>query len=163
ARFDLGLSVVAVRFVKAVNRGRISPRVVHAELLIPRSFLAVEMAVDALRDARQQGSILERVQPRLHHYHLLKNALARYRDLARDTSLVPLPAMPRVVKPGMRLLAASRLRHVLEATGDLRRTAARGAAAGTRYSADLVAGVKQFQLRHGFATDGVIGPVTAAR
>ena len=64
ARFDLGLSVAAVRFVSALHRGRVSPRLVHAELFIPRSFLAVEMAVDSLRDARQQGFILERLQPR---------------------------------------------------------------------------------------------------
>jgi len=161
ARFDLGLSVAAVRFVSALHRGRVSPRVVQAELFIPRSFLAVEMAVDSLRDARQQGSILERLQPRLHHYQLLKNGLARYRALARDTSLVPLPALPRVVKPGMRLRAASRLRHLLEATGDLSRDAPSAGAADTLYSPELVAGVKQFQIRQGFEPDGVIGPVTA--
>jgi murein L,D-transpeptidase YcbB/YkuD len=163
ARFDLGLSVAAVRFVSALHRGRVSPRVVHAELFIPRSFLAVEMVVDSLRDAGQQGPLLERVQPRLHHYQLLKNGLARFRILARDTSLVPLPALPRLVKPGMRLQAASRLRHLLEATGDLRRTALPNAAADTLYAADLVAGVRQFQIRQGFEPDGVIGPATAAR
>jgi murein L,D-transpeptidase YcbB/YkuD len=163
ARFDLALSVAAVRFVSALHRGRVSPRVVHAQLFIPRASLAVEMAVDSLRDARQQGAILERLQPRLHHYHLLKNGLARYRALARDTSLVPLPALPRVVKSGMRLRAASRLRHLLEATGDLSTTARPPAAADTLYSADLVAGVRQFQIRQGFEPDGVIGPATAAR
>ena len=163
ARFDLGLSVAAVRFVSALHRGRVSPRVVHAELFIPRSFLAVEMVVDSLRDPGEQGPLLERVQPRLHHYQLLKNGLAQFRVLARDTSLVPLPALPRIVKPGMRLVAASRLRHLLEATRDLGRPAHPEATADTLYSADLVAGVRQFQLRQGFEPDGVIGPVTAAR
>ena len=163
ARFDLGLSVAAVRFVSALHRGRVSPHLVEAELFIPRSFLAVEMAVDSLRDARQQGSILERVQPRLHHYRLLKNGLARYRALARDSSLAPLPGLPRLVKPGMRLRAASRLRHLLEATGDLKREAPPDAAADTLYSADLVAGVRRFQIRQGFEPDGAIGPATAAR
>jgi len=163
ARFDVGLSVAAVRFVSALHRGRVSPRVVHAELFIPHSFLAIEMAVDSLRDANQQGSILERLQPRLHHYQLLKNGLARFRVLARDTSLVPLPALPRIVKPGRRLLAASRLRHLLEATGDLDRTASPDAAAETLYSPDLVAGVRRFQARQGTEPDGVIGPATAAR
>jgi murein L,D-transpeptidase YcbB/YkuD len=163
ARFDLGLSVAAVRFVSALHRGRVSPRVVHAELFIPRASLPVEMAVDSLRDASQQGSILERLQPRLHHYRLLKNGLVRYRALARDTSLVPLPALPRVVKPGMRLHAASRLRHLLEATGDLGRTGSPDAASDTLYSADLVEGIRQFQIRQGFEPDGVIGSATAKR
>ena len=163
ARFDLGLSVAAVRFVSALHRGRVSPRVARAELFIPRASLPVERAVDSLRDARQQGSILERLQPRLHHYHLLKNGLVRYRALARDTSLVPLPPLPRLVKPGMRLHTASRLRHLLEATGDLGRAGAPGAAADTLYSADLVEGIRQFQIRQGFESDGVIGPATAKR
>lgn len=162
ARFDLALSVAAVRFASALHRGRVSPSVVHAQLFIPRASLATEMAVDSLRDASQQGFILERLQPRFHHYHLLKNGLARYRALARDTSLVPLRGLPHRVKPGMRLPLASRLRRLLEATGDL----ARGMpapAAETLYTKDLVAGVKQFQRLQGFEADGVIGPETAAR
>jgi murein L,D-transpeptidase YcbB/YkuD len=163
ARFDVGLSVAAVRFVSALHRGRVSPRVVHAQLFIPRASLPVEMAVDSLRDPRQQGLVLSHIQPHLLHYQLLKNGLARYRVLARDTSLVPMPAMPRVVKPGTRLLAASRLRHLLEATRDIDPGSSRGQAADAFYSADLVAGVKKFQVRQGFTPDGVIGPVTAAR
>jgi len=163
ARFDIGLSVAAVRFVSALHRGRVSPRLVHAELFIPRPSLAVEMAVDSLRDARQQGAILERLQPHLHHYQLLKNGLARYRALALDTSLVLLPELSGGVKPGRRFRAASRLRHLLEATGDIGRHASRDASADTLYSADLVAGVRQFQIRQGFEPDGVIGPATAER
>jgi L,D-transpeptidase YcbB len=162
ARFDVGLSVAAVRLVSALHRGRVSPRVVNAQLFIPRASLPVEMAVDSLRDPRQQGLVLEHIQPRLLHYQLLKNGLARYRVLALDTSLVPMPAMPRVVKPGMRLLAASRLRHLLEATGDLDPGVSRRKG-DAFYSADLVAGVRKFQARQGFDPDGVIGPATAAR
>jgi L,D-transpeptidase YcbB len=163
AHFDLALSVAAVRLVSALHRGRVSPRVMHAELFIPRASLAAEMAVDSLRNARQQGFILERLQPHFHHYHLLKNGLARYRALARDTSLVPLFGLPRIVKPGMRLLAAPRLRHLLEATRDLARAAPPNTATDTLYSDDLVAGVRQFQRRQGLEPDGVIGPETAAR
>lgn len=163
ARFDLALSVAAVRFVSALHRGRVSPRAVNAQLFIPRSFLAVEMVVDSLRDVRRQGELLEHVQPRLHHYQLLKNALARYRAMALDTSLVPLPALGRAVKPGMRLPAAPQLRHLLESTGDMARARGAGPADNSIYSADLVAGVKKFQLRQGFTPDGVIGPATAER
>jgi murein L,D-transpeptidase YcbB/YkuD len=163
ARFDLGLSVAAVRFASALHRGRVSPRVVHSQLFIPRASLPIEMAVDSLREAAHQGSILARLQPRLLHYQFLKNGLARYRMVERDTSLVPLPALPRVVKPGSRLLAARRLRHLLAATGDLGRATHTEAEADILYSTDLVAGVKQFQIRHGLQPDGVIGPATAER
>jgi murein L,D-transpeptidase YcbB/YkuD len=162
ARFDLALSVAAVPLKNALHRGRVSPSVVHAQLFIPRASLATEMAVDSLRDASQQGFILERLQPRFHHYHLLKNGLARYRALARDTSLVPLRGLPEKVKPGMRLLLASRLRRLLEATGDMAR-ATPAPATEAFYTDDLVAGVKQFQRRQGLEPDGMIGPETAAR
>lgn len=163
ARFDLGLSVAAVRFVSALHRGRVSPRVVHAQLFLPRSYLAAEMAVDSLRDAARQGPLLERLQPRLHHYQLLKNGLARYRALARDSSLLPLPAMPRVVKPGQPLAAAARLRRLLATTGDLAASPGTDGTGAAVYSADLVAAVKRFQVRQGFSPDGVIGPATAER
>lgn len=163
ARFDIALSVAAVRFVSALHRGRVSSRLAHAQLFIPRRSLAAEMAVDSLRDVNQQGPLLERLQPPFHHYQLLKNGLARYRELALDTSLVPLPALPPVVRPGMRLRAASRLRHLLEATQDLPRSASPDVAVDTVYSTDLVAGIRNFQRRQGFETDGVIGPQTAAQ
>jgi L,D-transpeptidase YcbB len=163
ARFDLALSVAAVRFVSALHRGRVSPRRVNGVLFIPRPSLAAEMAVDSLRDAKNQGFILERLQPRFHHYQLLKNALVRYRSMARDSSLVPLPGLPAIVRPGMRLRAAARLRHLLEAMGDVARTERPAAAADTLYSRDLVAGIREFQRRQGFEADGVIGPATKAR
>jgi murein L,D-transpeptidase YcbB/YkuD len=163
ARFDLALSVAAVRFVSALHRGRVSSRLAHAELFIPRRSLAAEMVVDSLRDEDQQGPLLERIQPPFHHYQLLKNSLARYRGLARDTSLVPLPTLPPVVRPGMTLHAASRLRHLLEATQDLPRSEPIDVAKDTVYSSDLVAGVKSFQRRQGYETDGTIGPQTAAQ
>jgi murein L,D-transpeptidase YcbB/YkuD len=162
ARFDLGLSVAAVRFASALHRGRLSPHQVHAQLFIPRSFLAVEMAVDSLRDARRQGSVLERLQPRLHHYQLLKNGLARYRALARDTTLAALPAVTRPVEPGEPYPVAAQLRHRLVAIGDLPEEGTRGKGEEDLYSADLVEGVKRFQVRNGIEADGVIGASTIA-
>ncbi|HSQ59203.1 MAG TPA: L,D-transpeptidase family protein [Acidobacteriota bacterium] len=162
SRFDVGLSVAAVRLVSALHRGRVSPRAVQAQLFIPRPSLAVEMAVDSLRHPDLQGPVLDRLQPRLLHYQLLKNVLVRMRRLARDTTLVPLPALPALVKPGMRLGAAVPLRRLLEATGDLDRGARPKISASGHYTPDLVAAVKRFQRRHGFEPDGVLGPATAA-
>ncbi len=160
-RFDLGLSVAAVRFVSDINRGRVSPKVVHAQLFIPRRTLSAEMAVDSLRDVNRQASVLAGVQPAFIHYQLLKNALTRYRALARDTTLVPLAGLPRVLKPGQHYANAAGLRRLLAATGDV----APGTPSDTSatYSADLVAGVKKFQLRQGYKADGVIGPGTSVR
>lgn len=163
ARFDLGLSVAAIRFVTALHSGRVSPRVVHAQLFLPHDSLAAETAVDSLRDAQRQGAVLERLQPRLHHYQLLKNGLARYRALESDSTLLPLAAMPSRVKAGTRLVAASQLRRLLVATGDLPGSSGDRPAGNDVYSADLVAGVKHFQTRQGFNPNGVIDSATAGR
>lgn len=163
ARFDLALSIAAVRFTSAIHRGRVSPRAVRWEIFRPRASKSFEMAVDSLRDAKKQALILERLQPRFRRYQLLKNGLAHYRALSRDTSLIPLPPLPSAVQPGGELGAAPQLRRLLGATGDLDRTVRVDAAPDTRYTEDLVAAVKQFQTRHGFEATGVIDAATAAR
>ena len=162
ARFDVGLSVAAIRFVSALDRGRVNPRVAHAQFFIPRPSRAPEAAVDSLRRAELQGGVLRRLQPSLLHYQLLKNALARYRALERDSSLAMPPELPRDLKPGARLPQAARLRRRLTATGDYGPRGARPKArADTLYAVDLVDGVKHFQRRHGLEPDGVIWPATA--
>ena len=46
AHFELAVSVAAVRFTTALQRGRVSPRVVKSELFKPVASLSAEMAVD---------------------------------------------------------------------------------------------------------------------
>jgi murein L,D-transpeptidase YcbB/YkuD len=163
ARFDVGLSVAAIRFVSALDRGRVNPRVAHAQFFIPRSIRAPGAVVDSLRQAELQGGVLKRLQPNLYHYQLLKNALVRYRAMANDSSLATPPTLPKDLKPGMRLLQAARLRRRLTATGDYvsRGTRPPKAKADTLYAADLVDAVKHFQRRHGLEPDGIIWPGTA--
>ena len=55
------------------------------------------------------------------------------------------------------------MRHLLEATGDLKRGTPWNPRASAHYSPDLVAAVKQFQTRQGFEPTGVIDAATAAR
>lgn len=162
ARFDLGLSVAAVRFVSALSSGRVDPRLVHAQLDLPRSSLNLDAVVESLRNAEEQEAVLEGIQPQLRHYRLLKNALARYRQLANDKTLVPPPDLPRNLRPGMPLPAAARLRHLLEAMGDLPRGKRSKARADDVYSADLVEAVKTFQRRQGQLPDGILWPQTAS-
>ena len=162
ASFDVGLSVCAVRFVSDLQRGRVTPEAAHARLLLPKRTRSAEMAVDSLREVAWQGPVLDNVQPAFLHYRLLKNALVRYRRLAMDSSLVPLPKVPLALKSGARYAGALRLRHLLEATGDMVRVVPPDSLTQL-YTPDLVAGVKRFQRRQGYATDGVIGPRTLAR
>src|SRR5688500_3049315 len=90
----------------------------------------------------------------------MKWALARYRDLATHSqSLVELPALPRPrVRPGERYEGAPALRALLVALGDLPST--NDSSAGPELDPTLVAGLKQFQARHGLDADGILGKST---
>ncbi len=160
ARFDVGLSVAAARFVSALACGRIDPVTLDPEYDIPRTCPAVDSTVADLRDGARQGAVLRAVQPQFHHYQLLKNGLLRYRGLAADTTLVPMPPMPPNVRPGGTLHAARALRHILHATGDLAKGKDPKPARDTVYTPQLVEAVKRYQGRQGLLPDGVLWPPT---
>jgi len=162
ARFDVALTIAALRFVNALATGRVSPALVEAEVFVPLQVHAAAAIVDSMRVDDLQPGVLERIQPSARHYQLLKNGLARFRKLADDTTLAFAVEIPRDLKPGEPLPDGARLRRRLEATGELPPALNRPSPeADTLYTPDLVAGVKKFQLLHGFDPDGVIYPRTA--
>jgi len=162
ARFDVALTVAALRFVAALSAGRVSPALVGSQVFVPMQLHPAAEIVDSLRVDDFQPGVLERIQPTARHYQLLKNGLVRYHRLARDTTLTLAGELPRDLKPGEPLPGGSRLRRLLEATGDLPPARKRPKPeSDTLYAPDLVEGVKKFQLLHGFEPDGVIYPRTA--
>ncbi len=156
ASFDVGMSVAAARFVSALACGRVDPKTLDAQYDIPRHCPAVDSTVAQLRDVKRQGAVLLAVQPQFQHYQRLKNGLARYRALAVDTTLVPLPVITANSRPGVSLPAAASLRRLLRATGDLPEAKVPAPARDTVYAPDLVEAVKRFQGRQGFLPDGVL-------
>ncbi len=163
ARFDAALSVDALRFVTALARGRVQPDRVHETLRIARPPFDAVSVVDSLARGLDADGVISRVQPPWRHYRALLDALARYRTIARDTTLVPLPGLPKVLKPGDPYAGGARLRRLLLALGDLPAAQARTDIVDTLYDETLVAAVKNFQSRQGLKADGVLGPGTAQR
>ncbi len=161
ARFDLALSVAAARFVDALEHGRVSPAAAGAQYPAPRRSWTLDAVVDSLRDAGSQDAVLARHQPGLEHYRLLKNALAKYRGLVRDSSFAAPIKFPPDLKPGMTFRAAARLRRRLQALGDVGMVKSPKPRADTLFSPEIVLGIKRFQRRHGLEPDGVIWPNTA--
>lgn len=163
-QFDIALTVGAVRFISALARGRIDPRAAHATFRLYRMPFDLAGTVDRLRRARQPEPILQAVEPSWVHYLLLKQALARYRLLAKDTSRLNLPKPPRKgVREGGAYSAAADLRRRLAAQGDLDSVAAATRAGDTLLTAELVDGIRRFQIRQGFRADGVLGDSTWSR
>jgi murein L,D-transpeptidase YcbB/YkuD len=109
--------------------------------------------MEASEDLRRSLASLE---PNYPVYQSLKEALARYRALARDDSLRPVPVV-RVVRPGERYAGLDDLRRLLVALGDL--VPKQQASTGV-YEEEMVEAVKRFQWRHALDTDGIIGGQT---
>lgn len=163
ASFDAMLTADALRYLSAVSRGRINPKVVHADFSLPTSVPDVTGTVGRLTGSTATDSIILAIEPQFLHYQLLKAALARYRTLSRDSGLLPLPPIPRRLKPGDPYAGSMQLRRLLTALGDIVDSVAPVMAPDSIYGDDLVAGVRRFQERQGFAVDGIIGDSTAAR
>ena len=164
ARFDLMLTLDALRFARALNVGRIAPRAAHTELELTPRPADLRAVVDELRRTANTDSVLAALEPQAFGYLQLKKALLRYRSLAQDSGLVPLPALPKRMRADTAYAGAGALRRLLRALGDVPDSLpVPDAPADTLYDATLVAGVQAFQRRNGLAPDGIVGPTTAAR
>ena len=155
----LALTAGLQRYLTHLQRGRVDPQQLHADLNLPHrpaldsaglvgSALAAHRLPQALRDA----------EPHVPMYGGLRRALARYRDLAGHpawaTRLPPLPA--RKLLPGQAYAGVAALAQRLEALGDL----APGQSVPERFDGALVTALQAFQERHGLAPDGVLGAAT---
>lgn len=163
AAFDAMFTANALRFVAALSRGRINPTLVHADFHVPIGTPDISATVTALTSSSAPDGIISSIEPQFRHYQLLKQALAQYRMLARDSGLLPLPPLPRRLKPGAPYAGAVQLRWLLTALGDIVDSVAPVVTPDSVYSDDLVAGVRRFQARQGFGADGIIGDSTAGR
>jgi murein L,D-transpeptidase YcbB/YkuD len=137
ARRELTLTLAARRLAAAPVE-----RAAAARPLV----LEVARALDAARPERAEGGA----------FGGHAAALARYRTIVAAGGWPALPA-GESLEPGDAAPDLDRLRRRLALTGDL---APGEPVDARRYDAALVAAVKRFQVRHGLAADGVVGPAT---
>jgi L,D-transpeptidase YcbB len=162
ARFDVALSASALRFISNLRYGRVDPRAAGFNFDRAHSELDPGAVLEQLATGQDIGRIVSSVEPQFYHYGLLKEALLRYRILARDASLVKLPALSeRSIQPGEQYPGTAQLRRLLHALGDLPDEAA-NIDTGLTLDPSLVAALRRFQERHGLAPDGAIGTATFA-
>lgn len=160
--FERSLDAALQRFGHDLHRGRVDPRSlgfrIEARGNEPVDFAAALYAAAARQQLPQAVAAL---RPGLAQYGLLRQALARYRMLASDTSLQALPAIApaRSLEPGGTYVGASQLQRRLVALGD---QPAEAAPPGDQYGPALVDAVKRFQARHGLDADGIVGAATLA-
>jgi murein L,D-transpeptidase YcbB/YkuD len=159
AGFDAALSVAALRVARALDRGRVHPATLHPTLRLPRAPFDGVGILKALAASASPAVILRDLEPNFYQYHRLRGVLQRYRALALDTTLRPLPPGPRVVRPDSVWVGAAPLRRLLRAVGD-HPDPLPPPEGDTILDAGLAAAVQRFQRRHGVTADGLLGPAT---
>jgi murein L,D-transpeptidase YcbB/YkuD len=164
--YELSLTLAFELYLRDLHQGRIDPGLVKQ-----RFHPAAEPAFDpaeALRTARLAGDIdavVHAATPALRQYAQLQQALAFHRALADHPGWqLPLPPLPPLgrrarLETGQAWVGLPQLAARLAALGDLQ---AEPSGPPTLYDRALADAVRAFQLRHGLATDGVVGPVTLA-
>jgi murein L,D-transpeptidase YcbB/YkuD len=159
AQLDLWLSATAARLATDLHQGRVDPASVGHDLDIGKARLDVAVALTALADTTDTAASLDSFEPRLTHYSLLKAALARYRETAKQPALTELPAPRSVLRTGDEYAGAPQLRRLLAALGDLT-IPPEDAAHDEVLDAESMAALQRFQTRHGLESDGVLGGAT---
>jgi murein L,D-transpeptidase YcbB/YkuD len=160
-RFDLALTVSAMRLVSDLHNGRVNPRQVASRLNPESSTFDPAVVVTSLAQAQDVASVIALTEPPFAAYRRTEAALANYLVLAAadDGETLPVPRKPveaRSLYPG-----APRLRRLLKLLGDLPSDAS--APADERmYDDALGQAVRAFQRRHGLTPDGRLDSATVA-
>ena len=159
AQFDVRLSAAALGFMSDLHYGRVDPRAAGFNLQGVHQELDLASSLEGLAASENVITELASVEPPFYHYHLLREHLPLYLKLAQQPQLTHLPAMSGTLKPGSSYAGAPALRRLLTALGDLPEGKEPPSPDAT-FDADLSAGVRSFQQRHGLTPDGTLGKAT---
>jgi len=160
ASFDLGLSLSLMRYTSNLYMGRINPKRVNFSLDIEPKKIDLPALLRKIAASDDPDALIAAQEPKLKLYEYLKNALAHYRQLAKDAPTVQV-SLPVKFKPGGSHPDVPKIRKLLSVLGDL--TEGDGNDASPTYDKPLAEAVKRFQSRHGLTPDGVIGKGTQAQ
>ncbi|MEQ1559998.1 MAG: L,D-transpeptidase family protein [Methyloglobulus sp.] len=163
ALFDTALSIAVLRFLHDVHYGRVNPHGINFNLTLREKKLADFPAL--IKDSLFLNIVAKLpplVEPKLQQYQKLKSALATYRFIAEKS-----PAFKFILngklKPGEQHPQLAELANFLVSLGDFSyKNTVDSTTKLRQYTPDLVAGIKNFQRRHGLTPDGVIRPTTVA-
>ncbi|HEY6253308.1 MAG TPA: peptidoglycan-binding protein, partial [Candidatus Angelobacter sp.] len=162
ARFDLALTVCAMRYISDLHNGRINPKYFDFGLRVNhRSYKVADFLRTQVVSAKDVPQTLEQVEPSFPAYRRTEAALEHYLELQKqgDGPVIAVPTSKKPIKPGDAYDGISSLAERLRFFGDLSPDA-KVPADSKVYESALVEAVKQFQRRHGLTDDGSLGPDT---
>ena len=159
-RFDVALTVCAMRYISDLRIGRVNPQHFDFGLSVERKkYDLAQFLRERILTASDLRAVLDDVEPPFAGYRRTEQALARYIELARTDDGEKLPAVKKPIDPGQTYTGVPRMTRFLRLVGDLPAEATVSNDTQT-YSGPLVDAVKRFQRRHGLDADGRLGPGT---
>jgi murein L,D-transpeptidase YcbB/YkuD len=160
ARFDVSLTLAAMRYASDVSIGRVNPRTVAFDFDVDAKKQYLPAIISQLTISPDPVATLTSLEPRQDEYRLLLVALAKYRRIAQEsTADVILPIVGKL-SPKDDYAALQQLATILRHEGDL---APNVVVEGTKYDGAIVEAVKKYQERHGLEADGIISKKTFAQ
>jgi murein L,D-transpeptidase YcbB/YkuD len=156
ARFDVALTVCAMRYVSDLRIGRIDPRRLEFALNAgPKKPDLPTLLEKRLLKGTNLRSALTHFEPPFARYDELKKALVNYMRLAKEDDGEKLPEPHGMGFSGTLYDGVPRLARLLRLVGDLPESA-EIPADSRLYDGPLVEAVKRFQSRHGLRPDGYL-------
>lgn len=155
-----------LQFTHDLYRGRFTANKIDPDWHISQpQFDAVSFLSKAI-DSNDLQHYLDNLTPKIPSYRLLKEALAKYRNLvARQISWQHIPTI-QLLRPGdshpVIPLIRTRIAQAYETHGKIEYNLAfsKENENSNRYDPSLVNAIKAFQLQHGLNADGIIGKNT---
>jgi murein L,D-transpeptidase YcbB/YkuD len=159
ARFDLALSVCLLRYISALNVGRIAPRHLKFDLDLNHKKTDLPGFLAQISQSPDVVPLLAQVEPQEDGYSRTSQALRTYLALMQKEPAEKLPVPAKPVTPGSTYAGMGLLVTKLKLVGDLGQGAT-GPEGSVKYEGDVVEAVKRFQLRHALVVTGSLGPET---
>ena len=163
AQFDAAMTVSVMRYISDLRIGRVNPTHFNFDINTQdKKYNLPEFVSDNAVDADDVPKLIASVEPDSEQYRKLEDALANYLQLAAKQGATPelqaaLPEVAKAVATGGSYPGVAALAQRLALEGDLDLSAP---PAGETYTAELAAGVKHYQARHGMSDDGKLTPAT---
>jgi L,D-transpeptidase YcbB len=159
-RFDVSLTVSAIRYGLDLHLGKVDPKVLHKDFdpdvhkHDPGAYLWKNVV--GAKSVKEALVPIESSYPR---YQRTLLALQKYMQMEKEEVPDPLPQVKKAIAAGQQYEATGKLARRLQFLGDLG-PAVSVPENSVDYSGAVAEGVKHFQLRHGLDSSGKLEPQT---
>ena len=160
-RFDVAMTVCAMRYASGLRAGRISPRYFKFGLdEDPKQTDLAMFVQQRLADGEDLKGELAGLEPPFEGYRELRKALLTMMPLAKRDDGGKLPMPQDIGYPGPPYPGFARLARLLRLVGDLPDDYSIEAASSQSFDAVLLQAVRRYQERHGLSETGYLDAET---